>query len=396
MSLDLSFITSYITSNIKSDKILYYIALYSALPTLNNDNKKKISIFNDITPEINQQYPEFIMTNFNKYTKVIILLDEDFETNLEILKYRKTKPDIYIEHNYIKFYKYNDEYIFKIDYLITDSEIQIINNFLEYFIYNSVIFNNKLIIQSFFNPLNLFVNFYNYLIKINKNTDLTIYNNIIINFTPIRDYLHGNCFCDGNKRFPINNTLFNIINNNFIQYKLISLNKFLEIIKDNKNLKYLIYYYIIHILESLNTILKNNYKDINDCLSRNDEYTLYFFIAYNINILNKSLILDIVYMEIKNTLLYLLSEQDIKQFLLWKNDSDKYYLESNLIFQSFYNIQDKGIILCEEILYSEKLELMLCNLFDAIKNNNPNYIQGLSNFKANLTAFFRRNYIHLN
>lgn len=395
MPLDLSFITSYITSNIITDQILYYIALYSALPTINNDNKSNVSIFSNITPKINQQYPEFIMTKFSEYTKVIILLDEDFEINLEILKYRHIKPDVYIEHNYIKFYKYNNEYIFIIEYSITDSEILIINNFLEYFIYNSINFNNKLIIHSFFDPLNLFVNFYNYLIKINKNKDLTIHNNIIVNFTPIRNYLHGNCFCNGHDRFPINNTLFNISDdNNFIQYKLIPLNKFLEIIKYDKNLRYLIYYYIIHILESLNTVIKYNYKDINDCLINNDEYTLYFFIAYDISILNKSMILDIVYMEIKNTLLYLLSEHDIKQFLLWKNDSDKYYLANNLIFKSFYDIQ--GIILSKDIMYSEKLEIMLSNLFDAIKNNDPNSVQGFSNFKANLTAFFRLHYIHLN
>jgi len=390
MSLNLSFIKTNIDKIKENNKILYYFGLYSALPTLDNKNTEMDNYYEVITPLSNQQYPYFIMSKFNDYIKIIILIDKDFEYNLEILKNR-SEPDSYEENNNIIFYKYGNEYIFIIKHEIIFSDFIIIDKFIEYLISNTLIYNNKLIIQSYFYPLNLFVNFYKYLIK-NESNNKEIFKNIIINFTPLREYTHSNCFCSSDFRYSIDNKLFDITSElNFFQYKLVSLNELLEYVKKNGiELNVLLYYYIIHIFESLQTLIKSNYNNINDCIINNDEYCLYLFIAYDIENynVNKTLILDKIYNDIYNTLIYILSEEQIKEFILWKNESGSYYLSSNMIIKSFYDIND-GIIYYQNLSYIDKLNLILNNLFEAIKINTIYNNQGLSNFKANLLAFFR-------
>jgi len=379
---------SYVNANIKDPKLLYYIALYSGLPTFSNNNKNKTGTsYGDITGYTNQQYPQFIMSAFESYTKVIILLDSDFEAIFEILKGRPA-PDIFIESGYIKLYKFNKEFIFIIECTVEESDHQKIHDFVEYFIDRTITFNNKLVIQSFCDPLNLFIKFYEYLVKNNKHTDTTIFDNIMINFSPLRSYTHGNCFCNGTHRFKIDNSLFDIsLNSQFIQYKLLSLHALLDIAKKNTDIKSLLYYYIIHIIESLNTILRYNYNTIYDCIKNNEENCLYLFIAYNITHFDKSVIIDILCTDLINCITYLLTETHLESLLLWKNDSDSYYFKSNLLFQPFY--ADQGYIFDTSFTFTEKFTLMVNILCNSIKINDKNYTQGLSNFKANLKDYFR-------
>jgi hypothetical protein len=368
---------------------LYYFSYFSALGTRNNKTIQHDygGGYDDITPETNQQYP-FFMTHFTDYHKIIILLDLDFEKELEIKKnvpgLDEKKIDIddisikllsnYNHDIYVITYKVPDDY--------TESQLDLdvlYMHYAEVVLYSN---NDRIIVHSFGPQLKIDQN-YNILLEAGMSDTYSreqIKKKIVMNFSPYNNYKNGPCFCN-EQRLPINNTLFNVDPDKFFyQYKYRKLTENVRYLTSNglnsEEHNQILLYNIYFIIDIFNQTIRK-YPDIKITKLN------YIYNTHDFTELKR-----LIHIDLSDNIDKILTNDDIQKIYDLKYESAALsYFENDQNLNKIITLASKS--------YLENFKFLLLEFFENydyfVPTDPKRYINSLSKLKTNIKDYFINN-----